>query len=170
MAVSSNLCVVKKKCFQCSFAKSGNFDRHKFSIKKHKSFQNCRVSFKQIYVHNFNLLRLKWLHLIVLKMWCDCSKMLKSRRSTAVYDVLYLWKFNSTFTFKSLRLLSDPLCTRRSSWRRKSPISRPWSCTRTWVLSETSGYSDTTWTGWTRCGSNCGSARGGGGSPGAAHL
>ncbi len=52
------------------------------------------------------------------------------------------------------------ICVPRLYWRPKSPTSQPWSCTRTWVLSETSGCSDTTWTEWTRCGSNCGSARG----------
>lgn len=52
------------------------------------------------------------------------------------------------------------VCVPRSYWRLKSPTNLPWSCMRTWVLSETNGCSDTTWTEWTHCGSNSGSARG----------
>lgn len=50
------------------------------------------------------------------------------------------------------------VCPLRSFWRLKSPTNLPSSCMRTWVLSETNGCSDTTWTEWTHCGSNSGSA------------
>lgn len=57
----------------------------------------------------------------------------------------------------SFSLLLSP--SLRWFWRLRSLTSQLWSCMRTWVLSETSGSSDITWTVWTRWGSNSGSAR-----------
>ena len=82
------------------------------------------------------------------KCW-DSSKANKKQSSTHVCNIILTWPCFCFFVFSP-----------RLYWRRKSPTNQPWSCTRTWVLSETSGCSDTTWTEWTRCGSNCGSARG----------